>query len=606
MKIVQVLSQNHLTGAEVYACQLSDELIQNGHEVIHFSNQFFYPTKAKKIELPIEVKNSSEFNKSVQALLEFVTTQNVHVLHAHSRAAAKICKAVAALAPVAYVSTLHGRQHFSWSKRFMNSYGHYQIAICENVYAQLVQEFKYRSEKIKILRNGLDAQKYPVRTQDVFLKKSAQNLKIAIIGRLTGPKKNRTEAALLALDKWAIKHQTHLWVDVVGDTHNKLEVVLKNINLKVYNIENLNSEAYQKFDLIIGSGRVVMEALVAGVPVVAFGEATFEGLITEVQLKKSLASNFGDIALGSFGSPLCSMQDFEEVFLNYFKLESSSVMALSLKASELFSVSHLAVQVENVYRAARLELLYSKWIPILMYHKVPDKALSSPHQIFVTKDRFEKHLQFFKNQKFETLTFSELEAFIQGTQPLKKFPKKPLILTFDDGYLDNLKNAQPLLKKYGFKAQLFLLAEKSLTHNYWDEENIQKGDALVQGSERQAWLETQFEIGSHGLKHSKLTEMSSQQIYNELTASKRQLESEFKTPMISYAYTYGLYTEEAVKLAEKARYKFAVCTDEGGLLLQDELFRIFRVNVFPHENNFSLLKKTSSFYRRYYFWKRKK
>src|SRR5690606_15080536 len=104
----------------------------------------------------------------------------------------------------------------------------------------------------------------------------------------------------------------------------------------------------------------------------------------------------------------------------------------------------------------------------LMYHKVPDINIESRHRIFVNKDNFEKHLQFYKSQGFTTLHFSELAEYWSLKRDPSTFPKKPLILTFDDGYIDNLKNAGPLLQKYGFKAVIYLLADNEVRYNYWD------------------------------------------------------------------------------------------------------------------------------------------
>ena len=100
--------------------------------------------------------------------------------------------------------------------------------------------------------------------------------------------------------------------------------------------------------------------------------------------------------------------------------------------------------------------------------------------------------------------------------------------------------------------------------------------------------------------------MTSAQAMTELTTSKKLLESEFKKPVTVYAYTYGDTNAASAELAEAAGYDLAVNTDTGGVDTADYLYQIFRVNIFPDETYLSLWKKTSSWYRRYYFWKRKK
>ena len=64
--------------------------------------------------------------------------------------------------------------------------------------------------------------------------------------------------------------------------------------------------------------------------------------------------------------------------------------------------------------------------------------------------------------------------------------------------------------------------------------------------------------------------------------------------------------ERAAQAAQAAGYSYAVNTDTGAMLLEENPYSIFRVNIFPNETNFSLWKKTSRWYRKYYFWKRQK
>ena len=59
-------------------------------------------------------------------------------------------------------------------------------------------------------------------------------------------------------------------------------------------------------------------------------------------------------------------------------------------------------------------------------------------------------------------------------------------------------------------------------------------------------------------------------------------------------------------LAQQAGFTYAVATDTGGLHLEDDRMQIFRINMFPHETPNSLFKKTASWYRNYYRWKRGK
>ena len=604
--ILHILSQNHLTGSEVYASSLIDWQIENHHKVYQISNGFYYPTRAETLTLPVETKTKKEFKNSQQQLVDFVLKNKIQVIHSHSRAAAKLAHAAGCKTKVAHVSTLHGRQHPSWSKKLFNIYGQYQVAICENIKNQLVNEFKYNSLKIKIIRNGIDPSIFnykPLKTT------RSEKIKIAIIGRATGPKKNRTEVFVTEFSKLLIQKNIQFEFHLIGAQKTDLNPALQQNIIFTPHLK-LNSDVLHSYDLVVGAGRVCMEALLSGVSTIAYGESSYEGLITVNNIDQVLKSNFGDIGVGSFEQQgfdhSKAENDLMTILSRQQNAHSTELKKLSELSLKLFSVNGIAQKIYTVYRSAILSLHCPNWIPILMYHKIPKSELNSPHKIFVTEKNFDKHLEYFSKWGLQTLTLNDLANYSHGKIDFKNFPKNPLILTFDDGYKDNLENANPILKKYNSKAQLFLLADDKVKHNQWDEKNIHQGDLIVSGIDRQKWLHSQFEIGSHGISHERITQMSESMAINELSTSKKLLESEFKKTVSVYAYTYGDTNSESATLAEAAGYDLAVNTDTGAVSTADDLYQIFRVNIFPDETYFSLWKKTSSWYRKYYFWKRKK
>jgi peptidoglycan/xylan/chitin deacetylase (PgdA/CDA1 family) len=432
---------------------------------------------------------------------------------------------------------------------------------------------------------------------------SISNLNIAIVGRTTGPKGERTRQVieLLFSDKL---NSENFKVTLVGGhlVDLKISDSIKS-QIKEVHPESLNSDIYSQYNLVIGSGRVCMESLITGLPTIAFGEAQYVGLVTETNYAEALESNFGDIHPDS-KDPKINTSDFVSVVKNISQARVNK--NLSEKALQSFSILNISKKVMRIYESAFFLKHYSKWIPTLMYHKIPDAEIQSQHKIYVTRDNFEKHLTFFKNRGFETLTFSQLKKYSSGELSFKTFPKKPLMLTFDDGYTDNLQNASPLLKKYGFRAQLFLLANQNIAQNSWDLNSTEPAHEIVSGADRQKWKNSAFEIGSHGFSHEKITEFTPEEALKELVDSKKSLEAEFNLPINVYAFTYGITAESSAELAQAAQYDYAVNTDTGGLIAEEEPYAIFRVNIFPDESFWSLFKKTSSWYRKYYFQKRKK
>lgn len=610
MEILHLLSQNHLTGAEVYAVTLGQEQKRLGHDVHQISNDFFYPTSLFQTRMSVETKSRFRFLLNVLRLRKYLRRNKIDIVHAHSRAASKLAFWATFGTGIAYVSTVHGQQHSSFSKKLFNQYGQFMIAVCENIQTHLKQDFNYPAELIRVIRNPIDPKLFYFsdrKSQQGPLKE--RTLQIAIIGRTTGPKKERTEQVLTSL------------FDLLPNLHSRFEITLVggklgDIALPPHQREliretqaaHLTTEVYEKFDLVVGSGRVCMEALLSGTPTIAFGEAQYIGLVRNAHFNMAMRSNFGDIDPHSKNGPRLQLKKFEEDLKSVVSGEMSvqEKRELSEKAYAEFAIPSIEAKMRGVYQSALFLKKYPYPIPVLMYHKIPNQEIQSQHKIYVTKVNFEKHLQFFKSQGFQTLTFSQLEKFKKQEIPFKEFPKKPLMLTFDDGYRDNLENASPLLKKYGFNAQIFLLADPQIASNAWDASKTEPSHEIVSGNDRQRWILSAFEIGSHGFSHKKITEMSTEEAFAELRNSKLALEKEFQTPIQVYAFTYGDTNKDMAALAEAAGYSYAVNTDTGGILIEESPYEIFRTNIFPNETRWSLMKKTSRWYRRYYRWKRNK
>lgn len=615
MRILHLLSQNHLTGAEVYTVNLIQNQVKQNHLVWQMSNGFFMKSLAVQVSLPVETKSLMDFFKSVFALRTFLKENRIQVVHCHSRAAAKLCfYARLGLAipdprsgseKIAQVSTIHGRQHTSFSKKLFNQYGEFLIAVCENVAMQLTHEFKYKAARVKLIRNSVQVNLFsaPKKKEE----KVPGTLKMAVIGRCTGPKRQRTEIFLTVASELFSFHKINVEMTVVGDNSANLKTTAAYTSIEKAHIDY---DFLKQFDLICGSGRVAVEAGLAEIPCVAFGENSFEGLLNPQNIDHCLQNNFGDIGTDFTGPHSDNLTIHKNLEL-WLKDRNSAGFANQLKIvaeqlQEEFSDQWVHRRVQRIYESAFFLRQYSRWIPILMYHKIPDVELDSPHKIFVTKSRFEKHLRAFKLLGFKTLTFSDLEKFRTGEKPWAQFPRRPLILTFDDGYTDNLINASPLLLKYSFNAQLFLLAEKELRSNAWDHKDHESGDAIISGADRQKWLTSALTIGSHGIHHIHLPHVSLAEAEKEITVSKKMLQDEFNQKINTYAYTYGETNARLAEFAFKAGYSYAVNTDTGGLLLEEDPYAIFRVNIFPDESFFSLFKKTASWYRKYYFKKRGK
>ena len=102
-----------------------------------------------------------------------------------------------------------------------------------------------------------------------------------------------------------------------------------------------------------------------------------------------------------------------------------------------------------------------------MYHRVvDDEKYAGVYDTHVTLENFEKQMKYIKDNGYETITFED----IANEEYKNRFNnKKYVVITFDDGYKDNLKNALPILKKYNLKKEDLIFSEKDKIHKSFKE-----------------------------------------------------------------------------------------------------------------------------------------
>ena len=104
-----------------------------------------------------------------------------------------------------------------------------------------------------------------------------------------------------------------------------------------------------------------------------------------------------------------------------------------------------------------MKLLPKNRVLILLYHQIDRGSNPKYYSNFVSKESFEKHIEFLWKRGYSFLALKDLLEFFKGKHST---PSKSVIVTFDDGYLDNLTNGWPILKRYGARATIFLTTDQ--------------------------------------------------------------------------------------------------------------------------------------------------
>ncbi len=237
-------------------------------------------------------------------------------------------------------------------------------------------------------------------------------------------------------------------------------------------------------------------------------------------------------------------------------------------------------------------------IPVLMYHHVNPEG----NFINVTPGIFEKHISYLRNSGFTGLHTADFLSILSGKQHP---PERPIVITFDDGWLDNWLYAFPVLKKYHMKAVIFavtsLVTDKARRERNDEktvlplpvhrecQEMVDTGRAaevmLSWDEAREMEASGLIDIQSHTDTHQRWDKMKydgktrSNVIGRELETSKKIIQEKLDKECTSLCWPWGIYNEEDITLARSAGYKLLFTTEKGTNTAEADPLRIKRITI---------------------------
>lgn len=176
-----------------------------------------------------------------------------------------------------------------------------------------------------------------------------------------------------------------------------------------------------------------------------------------------------------------------------------------------------------------------KGLPILMYHKISSGVADG---LSVPQATFERQLVFLREKGYNTITFAELSKALDSGE---KLPSRPVILTFDDAYADFAERALPLLKRFDFKATVFIPVAYLGKTNVWDNGT----DQIMTAEQVKAISQNEnVEFGLHSFLHRSYGELNLEDMQEDLINCTQTL-AFYKIPFVHVlAYPYGSYPKK--------------------------------------------------------------
>ena len=179
-------------------------------------------------------------------------------------------------------------------------------------------------------------------------------------------------------------------------------------------------------------------------------------------------------------------------------------------------------------------------VPILMYHHVAD--FDPAFRYAVPVKSFEEQMHSLHTWGYTAIPIAKLvEALTEGAY----LPERPVVITFDDGYMDVYENAFPILQQYGYQGVAYIIAGQ-----------VEIG-GFMHADQLKELRSAGWEIGSHTYNHLDLRQADTN-LQVEIVDAKNDLEALIDGPVDTFSFPYGLTTPYATALVDQAGFQSAV------------------------------------------------
>jgi len=217
-------------------------------------------------------------------------------------------------------------------------------------------------------------------------------------------------------------------------------------------------------------------------------------------------------------------------------------------------------------------------VPILLYHHVSTDKADSRYNI--DPGKFEQQMQWLYDNGYQTITISELVNLIYNGGEI---PLRPVVITFDDGNLNNFVNAYPIMKKFGFVGTFYVV-----------QRYVDSDDTMVSTDQLMQLIQNGWEIGSHSKTHAHLT-FDGVDLVEEIRMSKLNLEKKLGVTIHSFAYPFGEINEDVIRLTSSYGYSSGVGLGESQTHSRFSVYYLSRIEI---RNEYSMEQ-----FEAYFPWK---
>lgn len=214
-------------------------------------------------------------------------------------------------------------------------------------------------------------------------------------------------------------------------------------------------------------------------------------------------------------------------------------------------------------------------VPILLYHQiaqVPQKDMPV-HGFLVHPTRFRSQMNWSKRAGYPGLSLRDVPPHIKGEKI-----GKVAASTFDDGFLNVLENAAPVLAEYGFTATKYFVANQIGGSNIWDKPLGVLKTPLMSLSQLREWAALGHEVSVHSLDHVHFTEAPDNEARIDFPIKDDSGDPQ-REEVTVFCFPYSENSSIHRVMAQEAGFKTATTTVRGRACLEDNLFELPRISI---------------------------
>lgn len=220
-------------------------------------------------------------------------------------------------------------------------------------------------------------------------------------------------------------------------------------------------------------------------------------------------------------------------------------------------------------------------VPVLMYHEVSPYPQPSFRRYTVTVREFTRQMRCLAAFGYQAI---DMDALVRARTGQGALPKRPVLITFDDGYQGCVDYAVPVLRAHEFTAVFYLVAGLMGETSRWLLPELGLELPLMSWETARALIADGFQCGAHTVTHPRLAGLDPARCRAELVNARSRLETELGRPMVHLAYPYGSHDHAVQQMAAEAGYTTACSTRAGLSGPEDDLLALHRVTIYGHDS----------------------